>query len=338
MKVLFIGGNGNISWYCTETAINLGQEVWELNRGISLKTRRPIQQNVHKLTGNIRNVNEINELIKDLKFDVVCDFLCFNEEHAKNAIKMFENKTKQYIYVSTESVFKRAKGNEPYNEKSPKYEENEACSYIDGKLKAENVFLEQYKSTGFPLTIVRPGYTLDTILPYSIGHNCFTVAKRYLDGNPILIAGDGNNIWTFTHSSDFANAFCKLFGNSKTIGEDYNIIGDERLTWREILTIFAKELKNVEPNFLYIPYNDCLKLTEFMPEDLMKQRMGNAIFDNSKIKELVLGWKSNTTMGGAIKQTLNWLHEDKVRIRINPELNEKLENLTEKYMELENGK
>ena len=338
MKILFIGGNGNISWYCVENAINLGNEVWELNRGATLKTRRPIQQKVHKLTGDIRNVSEINELLKDLEFDVICDFLCFNEEHAKNAIKMFENKTKHYIYISTESVFKRTKENSPYNEMSPKYGKNETSSYIDGKLKAENMFLKQYKTTGFPVTIVRPGYTLDTILPYSIGNNCYTVAKRYLEGKPMLIAGDGFNIWTYTHSSDFANALCAIFGNPKTLGEDYNIIGDERLTWNEILTIFAKELKNTKPNFLYIPYEDCVKLTKFMPEDLMKQRMSNAIFDNSKIKELMPAWKSNIKMEKAIKATLDWLYEDKDRIRINKELDEKLEDLTKKYLELRNEK
>lgn len=335
MKVLFIGGNGNISWYCVQAALDFGHEVWILNREATLKTRRPIQQNVHKLTGDIRNTNEIKELIKDLNFDVVCDFLCFNEEHANNAVKMFEHKTKQYIFISTEAIFKRAKEFEPYNEKSPKYAEGEASCYIDGKLMAEKVFFRRYQETGFPVTIVRPGYTIDTILPYSIGNNCFTVAKRYIEGKPILVAGDGNNVWTFTHSGDFAKAFCKLFGNEKTLGEDYNIMGDERLTWNEILTIFAKELNDSKPNLLHIPKEDCITLTGFMPEDLMYQRLENAIFDTSKIKELIPGFKSETMMNEAIKQTLNWLKEDKERIRINRDLDEKLETLTEKYLELQ---
>ncbi len=36
MKILFIGGNGNISWHCTQTAIERGHEVWQLNREISV--------------------------------------------------------------------------------------------------------------------------------------------------------------------------------------------------------------------------------------------------------------------------------------------------------------
>ena len=95
---------------------------------------------------------------------------------------------------------------------------------------------------------------MDTILPYSIGHNCYTVSNRYLNGKPILIAGSGENKWTFTHSSDFANAFSAVVGNFDTIGEDFNIIGDTVTTFNEIMKILANSLVDKEPELIHIPY------------------------------------------------------------------------------------
>ena len=78
MKILFIGGNGNISWHCTQTAIERGHEVWQLNREISVVTRRRVQPQVHKLKGDMREAEAIKALLEHSSFDVVCDFICYN--------------------------------------------------------------------------------------------------------------------------------------------------------------------------------------------------------------------------------------------------------------------
>ena len=40
MKILLIGGNGNISWHCTNEAVQSGYEVWILNRGVTKNNRK----------------------------------------------------------------------------------------------------------------------------------------------------------------------------------------------------------------------------------------------------------------------------------------------------------
>jgi nucleoside-diphosphate-sugar epimerase len=62
MKILFIGGNGNISWQCTQKTIERGHVVWQLNREQTVLTRR-VQPQVHKLKGNIRQPDSIKELL-----------------------------------------------------------------------------------------------------------------------------------------------------------------------------------------------------------------------------------------------------------------------------------
>ena len=329
MKILFTGGYGNISWWCTKNALDEGHEVYLLNREQTTVTRRSIPKNAKIIKTDYRDFNETKNAIEKYDFDVVCDFLCGNLEHAQIAYELFKNKTKQYIFISTESVFKR--DYEGINEKSEKYSEEEVSPYVLGKLQGEKFFNDKLKNEKFPLTIVRPCYTLDTILPYSIGHNCFTVAKRYLEGRPILIAGNGENRWTFTHSSDFANAFSAVAGNFDTIGDDFNIIGDTVTTFNDIMGILAKELIDKTPEFIHIPYDECLKLEQFMPHDLMEQRLKSAIFDNSKIKSLAKNWQTKMNAKDIVSSTLKWLNEDDRRKRFNKELDEKLEALTQKY-------
>ena len=324
MKILFTGGYGNISWWCTKNALDLGCEVYVLNREQTLTTRREIPAGVKVINADYRDFKSVKNAVGNISFDVVCDFLCFNKNNADFAYELFRNKTKQYILISTESIFKR--GN-VISEKTPKYDESEASSYIAGKLSAENFFLEKYRKEHFPLTIVRPGYTLDTILPYSVGHNCFTVAQRYLDGKPILIAGTGENNWTFTHSSDFANGFSSVLGNFDTIGEDFNIMGDTVTTFNDIMGILAKTLVDKEPDFLHIPYDDCLKLLP--PEDLTEQRMQDAVFDTTKIKSLNPDWETKMKAKDIVTSTIKWLNVR--RKRFNKDLDKKLEELTLKY-------
>ena len=330
MKVLFIGGNGNISWWCVQKALELGFDVWELNRGVTLKTRRAIQPEIHKLTCDIRDPQGMASLLKGLEFDVVADFICFNPEQARADIELFRNITRQFIYVSTEAVYQR-RGKLPLTETTPKYSREVKCDYIKGKIGAEEEFLSAYAQSAFPVTIVRPGYTYDTIVPYSIGHNCFTASQRYLEGKPVLIAGDGNNLWTFTHSSDFASAFVGLFGHQSALGEDFHIMSDENITWNDALKIMLDMLAIKLPKYIHIPYEDVLSNERIGESELMLQKMSDFVFDSSKIKKLVPGWHAKVNFQDGIRQTYDWLFEDEQRRRINPQVDAMMESLTLKY-------
>ena len=55
MKVLFIGGYGNISWWCTKRAIEKGYDVYLLNREQTTKTRREIPKEANVIIADYRN-------------------------------------------------------------------------------------------------------------------------------------------------------------------------------------------------------------------------------------------------------------------------------------------
>jgi nucleoside-diphosphate-sugar epimerase len=331
MKILFIGGNGNISWHCVQLSLDLGHSVYVLNREETLKSRRDIQKDVIKLKGDIRNFNEIHTLLQNMNFDVVCDFICYNDIHAETAIKLFEGKTRQYIYISSSSVYEQKSKNLPYKENCPQYNPEKVCGYISGKILAERLFINQYEKKSFPVTIVRPAYTYDTIVPVSVGGNCFTPIYRWLNGKPALIAGDGYNLWTFTHSSDFASAFVKLIGNSKAIGEDFHISTDELLSWNEAteMTLNAFGIENIQT--IHVPLSVLEKTTLETRKEMLFQKVWHSIQDNTKIKSIADGWKANINFEDGIKMTKNWLYEKDSYRRIDMKLCQILDDITNLY-------
>lgn len=332
MKILFIGGNGNISWYCVQKALEAGDEVWELNRSMTLDTRKKIQSEVHKITGDIRNVKRMENCLADCYFDVVCDFICFNEEHAQQDVTLFIGKTDHFVFISTESIYKRSGKKMLFKEEHEKNSISNSGEYVRGKLLAEDYFIKRYKNDGFPVTIVRPSYTYDVIVPVSVGHNCFTAPQKFLEGYPALIAGEGTNLWSFTHSSDFATAFIPLIKNKDTIGQDFHIATDEWLSWNEEMEILFHALKISQYQAIHIPWQEVAEINFFQSKDLMMQRMMPNIYDVSKVKSYVPGWKAKKSFEAGIAETCAWLGQNVVRRRINFKYQESLELLYQKYM------
>lgn len=333
MKILFIGGNGNISWSCSQRAIERGHEVWQLNREVSVTTRRKVQPQVQKLKGDMRETKKIQALLEQCSFDVVCDFICYNGEHARADIDIFQNKTKRFIFISSESVYKRnpIMKADSYTEKSEKYDINCSCEYITGKLEAEQEFMEAYEQTGFPIILIRPSYTYDTIFPVSIGHNCFTAPELILKGYPLLVAGDGENLWTFTHASDFAEAFIGLIENEEAVGHSFNICTEERLSWNDQSAIVLKALGAEHSEIFHVPFHDALTFETIQPKVMMYHRMKNNICNVDKLKQYVPGWTPRVSFEEGIHRTIQWLNEDIRRKRHVDRIENALMNIYERY-------
>ena len=330
MKILFIGGNGNISWHCVQEAIKAGHDVSELNRAATRNTRRQVQPEVRQIIADTRDDAAVAEALSVESFDVVCDFICFNDIQARQAVRRFQGRTKQYIVVSSEAVYRRESRFLPFKENTPQYAENVEDSYIAGKLQVERVFREVYEKEAFPATIVRPGYTYDTIVPAPVGQNCFTAPQKFLEGYPLLMPGDGENLWSPLHSSDFARAFVCLLGNPEAIGEDFHITGERLLTWNELARILLESLGADSENIIHIPRDEALELG-FHSKVVMEQHLWHYIFDNQKIKSIAPGWGQTVSFKDGIKQTMKSLFEADVRRRINHVYEEKLRELYDIY-------
>ncbi|MCT7489214.1 GDP-mannose 4,6-dehydratase [Aliarcobacter cryaerophilus] len=328
MKILVTGGNGNISWWFVKLAVDKGHQVYALGRNFEKPTRRNLPNEVIKLQSDIRNIEETKKVLNGMTFDVVCDFLCFDKNQANDAIELFENITNHYIFISSEAIYKRETKYLPFKETTPQVDLEVSGNYIKGKIEAEQVFKDAYQKLNFPVTIIRPSFTYDTLMPTSIGLNCFTAINRYQKDNIALIAGDGTNLWSFTHARDFGRALLGIAGNEKSIGEDYHITTDEWLTWLDATEIILKHLKLPNCSIIHIPNKNILEEKVFGDFNLNFNKLYHNIYDNSKIKQLLPNWKAEINFEEGIKETIDWLFEDAKHQRINKILDEILINYT----------
>lgn len=329
MKVLFLGGNGNISWYCATKAQEAGHEVWILNRGKTIATRRACPFNVKQLYADMRDVSSVKNALGNMKFDVVADFICYTPEQAFIDVELFRSRTKQFIFISSAANYQRPLRQYLITESTPLH--NPQWEYAQNKIDCEKIFLEFFQKENFPITIVRPAHTYDTIIPDAVGNGDWTIAKRMIEGKPIVLHGDGSTLWTLTHSEDFAKAFIELFKNPATIGEAFHITSDERLTWRQITEIVAEALHVSSPRIVYVPSEIIAQLNPDLGKGLLGHKTWCDMYDNSKIKSVAKGWQAHISFERGIRRTINWLKADKNRQRINLKLDLFLDNLCKDF-------
>lgn len=103
MKVLFIGGTGNISSYVSKLLLEKGFDLYLLNRG-NIKWDLP---GVNYFKGDIRNKEEIIKILSNQKFDVVVDWIAFIVDHVEFDYELFEDRVKQYIFISSASIYQK---------------------------------------------------------------------------------------------------------------------------------------------------------------------------------------------------------------------------------------
>jgi nucleoside-diphosphate-sugar epimerase len=324
MKVLFIGGTGNISSACSELAISKGIDLYHLNRGISADIRNV--KGMKTIISDIRNFEETQKAIQEHTFDVVVDFIAFVPEHIQNDIRLFTGKTKQFIFISSASAYQTPPEKLPITEETPL--DNPFWEYSRNKIACEDVLREEFQKSGFPYTIIRPSHTYDkTIIPVVGG---YTVLHRMLQGLPVILHGDGTSIWTLTHHTDFAVGLVGLLGKKEAINEAYHITSDEWLTWNGIYTILAKEL-NVTPHIVHIPSDVIIKYNQVIGDGLLGDKSHSMIFDNSKIKKLVPEFNPQIPFREGAKEIVKWYLENTGRKEPDNEMNSFMDKIIHDY-------
>ena len=103
MKALFIGGIGTISTAIVQRLVReLGWEVWVLNRS----GRVPAGcETAHSIIADIHDEAGVARQIRDLSFDVVCEFRGYEAEDMERDYRLFRDKTRQYILISSSAAY-----------------------------------------------------------------------------------------------------------------------------------------------------------------------------------------------------------------------------------------
>lgn len=324
MKVLFIGGTGNISSASSRLAISKGIDLYLLNRGTTSRT-------IAGATSILGDITKAETLIalKEHDWDVVVNWIAFDAKDIERDIALFKGRVKQYIFISSASCYQTPLSYPVITESTPL--SNKLWVYSNDKIKAEDRLMKAYREEGFPITIVRPSLTYDTVIPIAIGgFNEYNTADRILKGKEIIVHGDGTSLWTVTHADDFAKGFVGLLGLTQAIGHAFHITSDEILSWNMIYKILAESLGK-EANVIHIASDFICKIEPEFTGTLLADKAESVIFDNTKIKTFVPGYKATIPFAEGIKRTLKWLDENPKRKIINPETERQIDKVLTAY-------
>lgn len=328
MKVLFIGGSGNISSAVSKLCITQGIELHHLNRG-NLKT----VPGVKTWKGDINNPAEVTKVIGNETWDVVVNWIAFTPNDINRDYKLFQGKTNQYIFISSASAYQKPPTNSIITESTQL--KNPFWDYARNKIACEDLLVKLNRENDFPITIVRPSHTYHTVIPVSLGGWMeYTAVDRMKRGLPVVVHGDGTSLWTITHALDFAKGFIGLLNNPKAIGEAFHITSDEAMTWNYIYQMVGKAV-GVTPKLIHIASESIVRYAQNnngpdVAGTLLGDKSYSAVFDNSKIKRLVPNFICTIPFHEGIKKTIDWFEAKQERQIINDANNQFFDHLIEK--------
>jgi nucleoside-diphosphate-sugar epimerase len=322
VKLLFLGGTGNISTACVELAVERGHDVTILNRG---RTAARLRGRVHTVRGERDESDVLRFLAETGRFDAIVDFLCYRPEQADAAIEAFAGRASQYVFIGTAAAYEKPIAHYVVTEATPL--RNPFWEYARQKIDCEQRLRRANQASGFPVTVVRPSYTYGpTWIPSGFGGQDYTVVDRLRRGQPIVCHGDGTSLWVMTAASDFAVGLVGLLGNPRAVGEAFHVTSDEVLTWEAIYGVIARAA-GAELKMVHVPSELIASLYPERGGSLLGDKAWSVVFDNGKIRRFVPEFRPRTTFAEGMARSIAWFDADPARRTVNEETNRRIDRV-----------
>ena len=322
MKLLFLGGTGNISTACVELAAERGHDVTIVNRG---RTPSRLRGSVRVVAGDRDDGAGLRRLAEATRFDAVVDFLGYRPEQVETAIDAFAGRMGQYVFISTAAAYEKPVVNYIVTEATPLG--NPFWEYARQKIACEERLGRARQESGFPVTVVRPSYTYGpTWIPSGFGGQDYTVVDRMRRGLPIVCHGDGTSLWVMTAASDFAAGLLGLLGNPGAAGEAFHITSDEVLTWQAIYGVIA-QAAGAEPKLVHVPSQLIASLYPERGGSLLGDKAWSVVFDNTKIRRFVPEYRARVSFAEGMARSMAWLDADPAHRIVSEETNRRIDRV-----------
>ena len=303
MNVLLLGGTGVISREIVRQMLAAGHAVTVFNRG---SRSLPSSGAVRQLVGDRRNRAEFEAAMRQTRYDVVIDMICFNADDARSTIRAFGGNAGQIIVTSSVAAYKR-----PYHS-VPTVEANEALwddpvfPYAFDKAEMERVLRDAVQREHLPITIVRPSLTYGPgAANIGVLRQNYGIVDRIRRGKPLVMFGDGSTSWSFTFVPDLAKAYVGLAGNPKSLGEDFHVTSEERNVWEDLYLEFGR-LVGITPEIIHLPSELLRKAAPNLCSHLYFEKTYAGLFDNTKLRSVIPDFRATISLHDGLKSILAW--------------------------------
>jgi UDP-glucose 4-epimerase len=250
MRVLILGGAGDVGSHVTKALIQRGHGVTILDRAQAAAATAK-NRSVTYVQGDIADRTLVKEAVCDkdavihLAWSFSDDPCKVFEQDIKGHLNVLEALSKtdvrSLIYTSTATVYGRAV-TRPVTEDHPcLLADARKPLYALGKYTAEELCRIYHRSRNLPITILRFWWAFgDTIG----GRHLRELIRKCLNDEPLeMVSGAGG---AFVTMPDLANAMMSIVENPAPAGHAYNL-GSLFLTWEEIGTMMVEITQSRSP-------------------------------------------------------------------------------------------
>lgn len=299
MRVVIVGGTGNISSSIVSLLLQQGHEVTLYNRGQS----GPAPDGVRVLQGDRKERPQFEALMQREKFDAAIDMICFDAADAQSSLNAFRD-VGHFVQCSTVCTYGVEPRWLPISEEHPLLP---ISDYGRGKVAADNLFLAAYHGSGFPLTIIKPSSTYGPKMGAlrQVAWD-FSWIDRVRKGKPLLICGDGLVFHQFLHVDDAAPGFVGVLGQQHCLGQTYNLMRREFITWKEYHLLAMKVLGR-EVELVGITLQDLEALGEPSTGICSDIFAYNSVYDPSRLFRDVPGFTPKVSLEAGLTQVIEAL-------------------------------
>jgi UDP-glucose 4-epimerase len=272
---LITGGSGFIGSHLTERLLADGWEVYVLDN-LSTGYIRNLddvrgEENLEVVIDDIENEPLLRELID--RADVVFHLAAAvgvklivedpvrtietNIYGTELLLKHCSTKGKKLVLASTSEVYGKGAKKRFAEEDDLVFGPTTCSRWSYGCSKAIDEFLAlaYNQSRGLPAVIAR---FFNTVGPRQVGRYGMVVPRfvqQALDGGPITVYGDGQQVRCFAHVREVVEAVCRLVDCPDAAGEIYNVGSGEPVTI-EGLARRVQEIVKPEAEITFIPYEE----------------------------------------------------------------------------------
>jgi len=271
MRVLITGGAGFIGSHLADALIARGDHVVALDNFSTGSTAniKHITKNFEIIDGDIRNIELINDTIKDvdLVFHMAAalgvntilesplESISTNIAGSEVVLTAAANHKKRILIASTSEIYGK-------NPKQALSETDDRVvgspqkirwSYSDAKAIEEAMAVALHQEKNLQVTTARLFNTVGPRQSGSYGMVVPRFVKAALNNEPINIYGDGTQSRVFCHVQDAIEALLQLVATEKTINEVYNVGGTGEITIKQLAETIIKQ-NNSKSTIEYIPY------------------------------------------------------------------------------------
>ena len=286
-KILVLGGTGAMGVYLVKL-LSCEKDMEVL---VTSRSPRINFGNVKYILSNARDPKCMEDLLSGNHYDCIVDFMNYNYEEFEVWHTRLLDATDHYIFLSSSRVY--ANSATPLTEESPRLLETTTDKdflatnrYALRKAREEDML----RSTGKKnFTIIRPYIT------YSNRRLQLGICEkedwlyRVLNDKEILFSeGVLDNKTTLTYGDNVSYGIANLIKNAPN-GEAIHITTEETMTWREILCLYSRIIKeetNMDINLYTSPDIKNIELVYEGGYNTIYDRQWNRSFSNAKAEKM----------------------------------------------------